>query len=268
MTGIEEEPLSEKAASAFSRPVMHPLLSNSAKLTIVFQVNETANPRESFEQFKKSFSYGSRNDLNFKFLAGLSDGEAAHFLQDLLWKLGDTIDDQQWERIIDHVIEGQIRGYSGPARYSYDDGPFANLRKSLSQSTLALITSSGHFVEGNDPEPFGIANMSQQEAVRRIDDFLKAEPTLSEIPTTIPIEKLRVRHGGYDVQGSLADPNTSFPLERLRELEEEGIIGRLSASAYSFVGACAQTRLLKHSCPQWTDMLKQQEIDVALLVPV
>jgi len=27
---------------------------------------------ESFEDFKKSFSYGSRSDLSFKFLAGLS----------------------------------------------------------------------------------------------------------------------------------------------------------------------------------------------------
>lgn len=31
---------------------------------------------ESFEDFKNSFSYGSRTDLNFKFLAKLSDKEA------------------------------------------------------------------------------------------------------------------------------------------------------------------------------------------------
>ena len=33
---------------------------------------DTPNP-ESIEDFKKSFSYGSRTDLNFKFLAKLSD---------------------------------------------------------------------------------------------------------------------------------------------------------------------------------------------------
>jgi D-proline reductase (dithiol) PrdB len=224
--------------------------------------------KESFEEFKKSFSYGARNDLNFKFLAGLSDEEAARFLQELLWKLGDCINDGNWQRIVDHVVEGQVLGYSGQARYSYNDGPFVKLQKPVSQSKLTLITSSGHFLEGDDPHPFGVENMTQEEAVRRIDDFLKIEPTLSEIPKHTPADKLRVRHGGFDVRGPTADPNTAFPLERLRELEDEGSFGQLAETAYSFVGACAQTRLLKHSCPHWKDMLKKQEIDIALLVPV
>lgn len=40
--------------------------------------------KETFEELKKSFSYGSRNDLNFKFPAGLGDEQAARFLQQLL----------------------------------------------------------------------------------------------------------------------------------------------------------------------------------------
>jgi hypothetical protein len=231
-------------------------------------MNEVDPPKETFEEFKKSFSYGTRNDLNFKFLAGLSDEEAAGFLQVLLWKLGDTINDGKWQRIIDHIVDGQIQGYSGSPRYTYDSGPFTKPEKPLSESKLTLITSSGHFVEGHDPKPFGIANMSQEEAVRRIDDFLKAEPTLSMIPKDTPMDKLQVCHGGYDVRGPLADHNTAFPLEPLRELEREGTIGELAGNAYSFVGACAQTRLLKHSGPQWVSMLKQEAIDVALLVPV
>ena len=35
--------------------------------------NLPSPPTNTFEDFKRSFSYGSRNDLNFKFLAGLSD---------------------------------------------------------------------------------------------------------------------------------------------------------------------------------------------------
>jgi len=68
-------------------------------------MNETYPNKETFVEFKKSFSYGSRNDLNFKFLAGLSNGEAARFLQELLWKPGDTPNDGQWQRIIEHVVE-------------------------------------------------------------------------------------------------------------------------------------------------------------------
>jgi hypothetical protein len=47
---------------------------------------------ETFEDFKKSFKYGSRNDLHFKFLAGMSDEDAAEFLRVLLETLGDAFD--------------------------------------------------------------------------------------------------------------------------------------------------------------------------------
>jgi len=231
-------------------------------------MNDKDSNKETFEEFKKSFSYGSRNDLNFKFLAGLSDEEAARFLQELLWRLGHALNDGQWQRITDHVVDGQIQGYSSPPRYTYDHGPFVKPSKSLSEAKLTLVTSSGHFVEGDDPRPFGTENMSQEEAVRRINDFLKTEPTLSAIPKDTRAPELRVRHGGYDVRGPLADPNVAFPLERLRELELEGSFGELAEQSYSFVGACAQTRLLKHSGPQWVEMLKQRAVDIALLVPV
>jgi D-proline reductase (dithiol) PrdB len=224
---------------------------------------------ESFEEFKNSFSYGSRTDLNFKFLRSLSNEEAARFFQELLRKLGDSLDDGKFDRIVEHICEWQASGYGGRVRgWTYDEGPFTALRKPISESRLALLTSSGHFVEGDDPQPFGVQNMTQGEAMERIGEFLKTEPTLSSIPKDTPQEKLRMRHGGYDIRGSWADRNVVFPLERLRELEGEGIIGELSPEAYSFVGACSQQRLLKRVGPQWVKLLQQQRIDAVLLVPV
>ena len=278
MTGIDWVPRADREASILSLPVIPVIIVQltDKRYSVVSRLrflgtqkmNETDPNKETFEEFKKSFSYGSRNDLNFKFLAGLSDEEAAHFLQELLWKLGDALNDGQWGRIVEHVVDAQIQGYSGPPRYTYDHGPFVKPSKSLSEAKLTLITSSGHFVEGDDPRPFGIENMSQEEAVRRIDDFIKAEPVLSVIPKDTPARKLRVRHGGYDIRGALADPNVAFPLERLRELEREGRFRELAEETYSFIGACSQTRLLKHSGPQWVEMLKQRAVDIALLVPV
>jgi len=223
---------------------------------------------ESFKEFKGSFSYGSRSDLNFKFLAGLSDEEAAKFFQDLLWKLGDSFNDGKFDRLVDHVYEWQIRAYSGEGKWVYDEGAFTPLRKPVAESRLVLLTSSGHFVEGDDPEPFGVKNMTQKEAMARIGEFVKTEPALSVISINTPREKLRVRHGGYDIRGAQADPNVAFPLERLLELNQEGIIAELAPEAYSFVGACAQTPLLKHTAPQWVKMLQQQPVDAAILVPV
>ena len=223
---------------------------------------------ESFEAFKDSFFYGSRTDLNFKFLKNISDQDAAKFFQDLLWKMGDSFDDGDLDRLVEHVYEWQIRGYSGEKGYAYPDGPFTPLRKPISESRLVLVASSGHFVEGQDPEPFGVKNMTQKEAIERISEFLKVEPQLSSVRIDTPKGKLRVRHGGYDIRGAQADPNVLFPLERLVELCKERVIGELVPEAYSFVGATSQTRLLKHTGPQWAKMLKQQQIDAALLVPV
>ncbi len=223
---------------------------------------------ESLENFKDSFAYGSRTDLNFKFLKSFSGEEAARFFQELLWKLGDGFDDGDIERLIALVYEGQIRAYAGEGHWKYDEGPFSVPVKPLSASRLALLTSSGHFVEGEDPNPFGVEGMTQAEAAQRISEFLQAEPQLSLIPTDTPRHKLRVRHGGYDVRGAQADPNVVFPYERLLELEREGVIGELAPTAYSFVGACSQVRLNQQVGPRWVEMLQGQGIDAALLVPV
>jgi len=223
---------------------------------------------ESFADFKNSFSYGSRADLNFKFLKGLSEEAAADFFQQLLWKLGDAYDSDEWSGVIEHVRASQARNYAGPSRWSYDESPQARLGKPLSGAKIALITSTGHFVEGEDPKPFGVEDMSQEEAVRRIDDFLKEEPVLSAIPMETPHDRLRARHGGYDVRGVLADHNVALPTDHLRGLAAEGLIGSLHPLAYSFVGACAQTPLIGRTAPKWVEMWKDAGIDGAVLVPV
>lgn len=223
---------------------------------------------ESFRAFKDSFSYGSRTDLNFKFLKGLSTEDAALFFQELLAKLGNALDDGDFARLVNHVAEWQERAYSRETPYTYSDGPFAVPAKPISESRVVLITSSGHFLEDRDPRPFGVEAMTQKEAVDRIGDFLKEKPELATIPKDTPRERLRVRHGGYDVSGAQVDPNSVFPLEILREFERSEVIGELASEHYSFVGATSQKRLMKEVGPQWTRMLKEQEIDVALLVPV
>lgn len=224
---------------------------------------------ESFEAFKNSFSYGSRCDLNFKFLKALSADEAATFLQELLWKLGDSMDDGDMSRLVDHVQAGQALGYGATvARWSYDEGPFRALAKPVSESRLALLTSSGHFVDGQDPQPFGVQNMSQEEAMQRVISFARSAPELSEIALDTPPDQLRVRHAGYDIRASQVDANVSLPLARLKELAQEGIVGELVDPAYSFVGITAQRPLLREKGPQWVRRIQEQGAEGVILVPV
>ena len=224
--------------------------------------------KESFESFKNSFSYGSRNDLNFKFLKGIPDDQAANFFQELLWKLVDAFDHGDYEHLYKHVYEWQRRGYAGDGKWQYDQGPFTPLEKPISENKLALLTSSGHFVAGDDPEPFSIENMTQEEAILRINDFIKTAPTLSAIPIDTTQESLRVRHGGYDIRGVQVDPNVALPIERLRDLASEGTIGELAPNAYSFVGATSQLKLTKEVGPIWVEMLQEQQVEAAVLIPL
>jgi Glycine/sarcosine/betaine reductase selenoprotein B (GRDB) len=222
---------------------------------------------ETFSEFKNSFFYGHRSDLSFKFLKSLSDEEAAVFIQTLFSKTVAAMDSGDWQPVAQHVIDGQATTYNQPGNYEYNDAPFAPLPRPLSDLTLGLLTSSGHFVDGDDPRPFGVENMSQLEATARISDFLREAPTLSTIPMDTPPDRLRVRHGGYDICGAVADPNVILPLTHLQTLTQSGRIDQLAANAYSFVGGCAQTPLRKKSAPQWAAMLKQQGIEAMLLLP-
>ena len=226
---------------------------------------------ESFEQFRTSFSYGSRSDLSFKFLKSMSDDEAAEFFRRLLHEVGEAFDSGDLDPILQLAYETQIAGYTprpdSPPRFQYDDRPFSPLSKPLSESRVGLMTSSGHFVDGDDPEPFGVANMSQQEAEDRISEFLREAPTLSEIPLATAGAELRVRHGGYDVRSTQRDYNVSFPRDALVAAAKEGVIGSVADRLYSFTGAAAQGRV-KQVAPDWARQVVDADIDVLLLVPV
>jgi D-proline reductase (dithiol) PrdB len=152
--------------------------------------------------------------------------------------------------------------------FVYEEGPFTPLEKNLQDVSVALISSGGHFLADSDPAPFGVEGMSQDEAVNRIQDFLKAKPELIEIPSDTAPGQLRVRHGGYDIRAAEMDPDAVFPLRRLREIAEQGHISALHPMAYSFVGVCSQLRLLNEAGPAWVQMLQAQDVDAVLLVPV
>jgi D-proline reductase (dithiol) PrdB len=227
---------------------------------------------ESFESFRKSFSYGRRNDLNFKFFKGLSDDEVAAFLQDLLYHLGDAYDTGDIQPLIDAAYKAQVAGYSpspeaASPSFAKDDGPFTPTRIPITEAKIGMLTTSGHFVEGDDPKPFGVTAMTQDEAVKRIGEFMKDTPTLSEIPASTATSDLRVRHGGYDIRSALRDPNVTFPIDRLREAYEEGLIGDLAETFFSFPGATSQGRL-RSELPGWIERIHEEDIDVMLLVPV
>ena len=225
----------------------------------------------SFEDFRTSFSYGSRSNLSFKFLNSMSDEQAGDFFEQLLSEVSDAFDTGDVSAILDLAYQAQVAAYGPdperPMRWVYKDHPFTPLQKPLRESRVGLMTSSGHFAADDDPEPFGVKGMTQDRAEQRIGEFLRETPILSSIPRETSQEQLVVRHGGYDTTSAKRDFNVTFPRDGLVAAEEAGRIGELAGMLYSFPGATAQGRV-KQIAPDWAKVFHADSIDVLLLVPV
>lgn len=231
-----------------------------------------ADRGETFEEFRRSFSYGSRNDLNFKFLKTLPDEESAEFLRRLLDTLGDAYDTGDLDSLFEVAIEAQIAGYApkegdDPPRYLFSEGPFATLDVPLREARIGMVTTTGHFMDGDDPAPLGSQGMTQQDAIDNISELLRSAPVLSEVPADADKSALRVRHGGYDITSAEVDPNVCFPCDVLVDLRDEGTIGAIAATHFSFPGATSQGRLRK-VVASWVERISRERVDAVLLVPV
>ena len=67
----------------------------------------------------------------------------------------------------------------------------------------------------------------------------------------------------------LADRNLAYPLDRLRALAAEGLVGAVAPRHLSFNGSItAPGRLVRDTVPQMADVLRADAVDAALLVPI
>jgi D-proline reductase (dithiol) PrdB len=71
----------------------------------------------------------------------------------------------------------------------------------------------------------------------------------------------------FDRTGFQQDHNVVFPIDRLNELAAEGAVGSVASIHYSFMGATHPGKL-ERTARQLAGMLKQDQVDAVLLVPV
>ena len=90
-----------------------------------------------------------------------------------------------------------------------------------------------------------------------------------EVPTDVATADLRVTHFAYDMTDARRDPNVVFPIDPLRRLVAEGVIGELAPLAFTFMGGIYSARRVREElAPRLTERLASEGVDVALLVPV
>jgi D-proline reductase (dithiol) PrdB len=71
----------------------------------------------------------------------------------------------------------------------------------------------------------------------------------------------------YDRTGFQQDLNVVFPIDRLRELADEGVIGSVADYHYSLMGS-TDPSLLAPTVEQLSPLLKRDGVDALLLAPV
>lgn len=132
-----------------------------------------------------------------------------------------------------------------------DPPPWQPLCRPLSESRLGLVASGGIYVSGQ------VAFHYQDDTSWRV------------IPTDVKTTDVRATHFAYDLTDARQDPNVVFPIDTLRGLVSEGVIGSLATNAYTFMGGIYSARRVQEElAPQLTARLLAEHVDAVLFVPV
>jgi D-proline reductase (dithiol) PrdB len=118
----------------------------------------------------------------------------------------------------------------------------------LNQSTFALVSTTGVHLRSQEPYP-GDGDNSW-----RI------------IPGDVQVEDLMVTHSHYDHRDADEDINCVFPIDRLRELADEGVIGGVSNIHLGFMGYSQNLRdLYERAAPEIAKIMLHSKADAVLL---
>lgn len=122
----------------------------------------------------------------------------------------------------------------------------------LNQRRVAIITTSGIHRQGDRPFGTGAADVDYRV-----------------IPGDVSAGQLVMSHVSvnFDRTGFQQDINVVFPIDRLKELAAEGVIGAVADYHYSFMGA-PPPRSLEPRARQLAGLLKKDHVDAVLLTPV
>jgi D-proline reductase (dithiol) PrdB len=137
----------------------------------------------------------------------------------------------------------------------YGPPPWTPLTKPLSQCRIALVTTAGAHLKQDAP-----FDMEDKEG----------DPTYRVIPSDAEQSVLCITHDYYDHRDADKDINIVLPLERLRELTEEHIIGEVAPVHYSFMGHIDGRhipRLLAETAPEVARRLQREQVDAVILTP-
>lgn len=127
--------------------------------------------------------------------------------------------------------------------------PFTPFDKDLATATVTLVSATGVF--GPDHEPFPAED--------------PGDVTYRVIDGPTETSTLRIVHGHYDHSEADTDPNIVFPLDTLRELAAEGVIGAVNDKHYSYGFTTRLKELYDTTFPEIADKIERSKTKLVLL---
>ncbi|HCG94480.1 MAG TPA: hypothetical protein DEX20_02520 [Halieaceae bacterium] len=129
--------------------------------------------------------------------------------------------------------------------------PWVANDKPLSEKKVAIITTAG-------------LNFREDHNFEFVDSSYRA------LPRDLAASDILMTHASvnYDRSGFQEDINVVFPVDRFKELESEGVIGRLADVNYSFMGGGMLPDVYEANARDLAKLLKADGVDAAFIVPV
>ncbi len=168
-----------------------------------------------------------------------------------------TVDYKDWvlseqeEQRFQNWVTGINRVHTGTKDIRNQDIYWTPMDKPLSQAVVTVLTTAG--VHLRPDTPFDV-------------DSPHGDWSFREIPTGVATSNLAVTHTHYNHVDADRDINCMFPLDRLRELRDQGIIGGIGPTAYSMMGFNPDpTHLVEQTAPELARRIKNDAVDLVLM---
>jgi D-proline reductase (dithiol) PrdB len=149
------------------------------------------------------------------------------------------------------ILEEYIRQeWAADFHYAqFDMIPWTPFDKTARTATIALVTTAG--VHLRDDSPYA-----------GIDDV-----SYREIPGLTPAHAITASHPFFETSELEQDIDAIFPVTRLQELQDEGIIARVAPLHYSFMGLVPHWERLAGPAQDIAAKLLAAGVDAVLLTP-
>ena len=154
----------------------------------------------------------------------------------------------------------QVLGSQIPEGPYAGEIPWTPLAKPVAQARVALLSTAGISMRGDAP--------FDMELERR--NPMRGDPSFRRLRSDATSASIEANHLHVDTGYIQRDLNVALPLDRLRELAAEGVVGAVADTHYSTMGYQGNdtSTLENETAPAIAEAMRSEEVDLAILAPV